>query len=48
MVCGAEFGVVLMAKGPYTSSTQQGLDCLDLDHSALKGDLYFRLIVELT
>ena len=48
VVYGAEFGLVFLAKGPYASSIQEGLDCLDLDHSALERELYFRLVVELT
>ena len=50
VVYGAEFGllIVFLAKGPYNSSIQEGLHCLDLDHSALERELYFRLVVELT
>ena len=32
---GAEFGVVFLAEGPRTASTQEGLDCLGLYHSGL-------------
>ena len=48
MVYGAYFGVVFLAKGPRTASTQEGLDCLDLYHSSLEEECYFRLVVELT
>ena len=48
MVYGAEFGVVFLAKGPRTASIREGLNCLDLYHSGLEGERYFRLIVELT
>ena len=47
VVYGAEFGVVFLAKGPRTKSIQEGLDCLRLNHSGLKGERDFRLIVEL-
>ena len=34
----AEFGVVYLAEGPYTASTQEGLDCLGLHyHSGFEG-----------
>ena len=46
VVYGAEFGVVFLAKGPRTSSIQEGLDCLGLDHSGLEGERYFRLVVD--
>ena len=39
VVYGAEFGVVFLA---------EDLDCLDLYHSGLEGERYFRLVVELT
>ena len=48
VVYGVEFGVVFLAKGPRTSSIQEGLDGLDLYHSGLEGESYFRLVVELT
>ena len=48
VVYGLEFGVVFLAKGPRTSSLQEGLDCLGLYHSGLEGERYFRLVVELT
>ena len=48
VVYGAEFGVVFLAKGPRTASIQEGLDYLGLYHSALEGERYFRLVVELT
>ena len=48
VVYGAEFGVVFLAKGSRTASIQEGLDCLGLNHSCLEGELYFRLVVELT
>ena len=48
VVYGAEFGVVLLAKGPRTSSIQEGLDCLGLYHSSLEGERDFRLVVELS
>ena len=47
VVYGAEFGVVLLAKGPRTASIQEGLDCLGLYHSGLEGERDFRLVVEL-
>ena len=49
VVYGAEFGVllVLLAKGPRTSSIQEGLDCLRLNHSDLEGERDFRLVAEL-
>ena len=47
VVYGAEFGVVFLAKGPRTSSIQEGLDCLGLYHSGLEGECDFRLVVEL-
>ena len=47
MVYGAEFGVVLLAKNPYTASIQEGLDCLGFYHSGLEGEREFRLVVEL-
>ena len=48
VVYGAEFGVVFLAKGPRTSSIQEGLDCLDLYHSGREGERDFRLVVEFT
>ena len=48
VVCGAEFGVVLLAEGPRTASIQEGLDCLGLYDSDLEGERSFRLVVELT
>ena len=48
VVYGAEFGVVFRAEGPRTASIQEDLDCLDLYHSGLEGERYFRLVVELT
>ena len=48
VVYGAEFGVVFLAEGPRIVSKQEGLDCLGLYHSDLEGELYFRLVVELT
>ena len=47
VVYGAEFGLVLLAKGPRTASIQEGLDCLRLSHSDLEGERDFRLVVEL-
>ena len=44
---GAEFGVVLLAKGPRTASRQEGLDCLRLNHSDLEEERDFRLVLEL-
>ena len=38
---GTEFGVVLLAKGPGTASIQEGLDCIRLYRSSLKGERYF-------
>ena len=46
MVYGAEFGVVLLAKGPRTASIQEGLDCLHPNHSGLEGERDFRFIIE--
>ena len=43
---GAEFGTVILAKGPRTASIQGGLDCLRLNHSGLEGERNFRLVVE--
>ena len=43
----AEFGVVFLAKGPPTTSIEEGLDCLRLSHSGLEGERDFRLVVEL-
>ena len=49
VVYGAEFGVVLLAEGPRTTSVQKGLDCLGLYYSGLLvKERYFRLVVELT
>ena len=48
VVYGAEFGVVFLAKGPRTSSIQEGLDFLASYHSGLEGERYFRLVVDLT
>ena len=47
VVYGAEFGVVFLAKGPRTASTQEGLDCFGLNHSGLEGERDFWLVVEL-
>ena len=47
-VYGAEFGVVNLSKSPRTVSIQEGLGCLSLYHSGLKGECYFRWVVELT
>ena len=47
MVYGAEFGAVLPAKGPFTASIQEGLDCLGFYHSGLEREREFRLVVEL-
>ena len=47
VVYGAEFGVVFLAEGLRTASTQEGLDCLGLYHSDLEGERYFQLVVEL-
>ena len=46
LVYGAEFDVAFVAKGPRTSSIQEGLDCLHLNHSGLEGERDFRLVVE--
>ena len=46
-VCGEEFGVVFLAKGPRTTSQQEGFDCVGLCHSGLEGERYFWLVVEL-
>ena len=48
VLCGAEFGVVLLAKGPRTASIQEGIDCLRLNHSGLEGERDFRMVVELS
>ena len=48
VVYGEEFGVVFLGEGPRTASIQEGLDCLDLYHSGLERERYFRLVVELT
>ena len=48
VVYGAECGAVFLVEGPRTASIQESLDCLGLYHSGLKGELYFRLVVELT
>ena len=47
MMYGAEFGVVLLAKGPCTASIQEGLDYLGFYHSDLEGECKFRLVEEL-
>ena len=47
VVYGAEFGAVFLAKGPSTTSIQEGLDCLGLYYSGLEGERDFRLVVEL-
>ena len=47
VVYGAEFGVVVLAKGPRTASIQEGLDCLGLNHWGLEGERHFRLALEL-
>ena len=47
VVYGTKFGVVFLAEGPRTASTQNGFDCLGLYHSGLKGERDFRLVVEL-
>ena len=44
---GAEFGVVVLAKGPRTASIQDGFDCLGLYHSGLEEERDIRLVVEL-
>ena len=46
MVCGAEFDVVFLTKGPRTASIQKGFDCLPLNHSGLEGERDFRLVVQ--
>ena len=46
VVYSAEFSVVFSAKGPRTASIQKSLDSLDLYHSGLEGERYFRLVVE--
>ena len=46
VVYGAEFDIVFLAKGPRTSSMQEGLDCLRLNHSGLEGERDFWLVVE--
>ena len=48
VVCGAEFGVMVLAEGPRTISIQEGLVCLGFCHSGVEGERYFRLVVELT
>ena len=48
VVYDVEFGVVFLAEGPRTASIREGLDCLDLHHSGLEGERYFRLIIEFT
>ena len=45
VVYGAEFGVVFLAKGPRIASIQEGLDCLRLNHSGLKGERDWILVV---
>ena len=47
VVYGAEFCVVILAKGPRTASIQEGLDCLRFYHYELEGERYFRLVVDL-
>ena len=47
VVYGAEFGVVFLAKGARNASIQEGLDCLDRNHSGLEGESDFRLVVGL-
>ena len=46
VVYGAEFGVVFLAKSLRTASIQEGLDCLRLNYSGLKGERDFWLVVE--
>ena len=48
VVYGAKFSVVFLVEGPCTAFIQEGLDCLGLYHSGLKGERYFPLVVELT
>ena len=47
VVYGAEFGLVSLAKDLCTSSIQETLDSLDLDHSSLEGEHDFWLVVDL-
>ena len=47
VVYGAEFGVVFLAKSLRTSSIQEGLHCLSLNHLGLEGERDFRLVVGL-
>ena len=47
VVYGAEFGVVFLAEDPRTASIQEGLDCLGLYYSGLKGERDFRMVLEL-
>ena len=48
VVYGTEFGVVFLAKGSRTAFLQEGLDCLGPYHSDIEGELYLRLVAELT
>ena len=48
VVYDVEFGVVFLAKVPRTVSILEGFDYLDLYHSGLEGERYFRSVVELT
>ena len=49
VVYGVEFSVVLLAKGPRTSSSvQKGVNCLGLYNSGFEGERRFRLVTELT
>ena len=47
VVYDAEFGVMFLAEGPRAASMREDFDCLSLYHSGLKGERYFRLVVEL-
>ena len=47
VVYGAEFGVVLLAKGARTASIQEGLECLGLHQSSLERERFFGLVVDM-
>ena len=47
-VYGAEFGVVLLAKGSRAAHIQEGPVCLGPYDSGLEGERHFWLVVELT
>ena len=47
VVYGTTFGVVVLAEGPRTASTQKGFDCFGLYHSGLEEVRDFGLVVEL-